>query len=116
MIDCRRATDEDEHDQIAYQQVIDAAITRYDAAYSTYGKSFASNVIESASAKSLRVSIVVDIDDDPKSTWWTTDTNSNPNDWGGEELVFQLWSYAHDVVHLPQRRHSTRRIDDHERG
>ena len=100
-IEDRYETDEFDHEHSAYHVEIGAAVARYTEAYRSYGARFEAAVREAADTRGVGVEVVVEIDDDPQSRWWADEVRSNPLQWDGDELIFQLWSDAHDVVPLP---------------
>lgn len=111
---------EDDQELIKFEQETAAAVSRYELSYRTYGASFAEAVGYAAEAVGLnRDLLVVAVDDDPMSTWWSHDATRNPVEWEWYELIIRLWNYAHDVVKLPNvdirlRTHDGNGADDHD--
>jgi hypothetical protein len=76
--------------------------TRYRDGYRRYAERFASAVRDAAAQiPGTHVEVVITVDADPLSAWWSDLAINNPNRDGGDELVFELWSAAHDAVALP---------------
>ncbi len=86
----------------AHQEEIEAAVARYTEAYRSYGVAVRGRGPRGGRHARASVSrLWSTFDDDPQSRWWADEVFSNPLQWDGDELIFQLWSDAHDVVPLP---------------
>lgn len=100
-IEGRYESDESEFGSAAYRSESESAVVRYTEAYRSYGSRFEAAVREAAHAHGVAVEVVVEIDDDPQSRWWADEVRSNPLQWAGDELIFEIWCEAHDGVPLP---------------
>jgi len=89
------------HEFEASDHELDAAIARYTDAYRSYGERFAAAVRDAAERMALTIQVTVEVDHDPQSDWWANPAISNPVLFENDDLVFQLWSEAHDAVSLP---------------
>lgn len=81
-------------------EVVTVAV-RYADAYRGYGEHFTHAVQAVAADMGLLVGATAMVDDSPESEWWAEPPVRNPLPYDGDELVFQLWSEAHDAVSLP---------------
>jgi hypothetical protein len=85
----------------AWDTEIDALTNRYVEEHSRYADRFMAAARAAARIGGISVDVVVTVDADPGSAWWSQSTVTNPSASTEDELELAIWYRAHDCVTLP---------------
>jgi hypothetical protein len=80
---------------------IDALTSRYVEEYQRYADRFTAAARAAARIRGLSVDVVVTVDADPASAWWSESAVTNASALTDDELELAIWLQAHDCVTLP---------------
>jgi hypothetical protein len=80
---------------------IDALTNRYVQEYRRYADRFTAVARAAARIRGISVDVIVTVDADPDSAWWSESTVTNPSALTEDELELAIWYQDHDCVTLP---------------
>lgn len=93
------AVEEDALD--AWDTEVDGLTNRYIEEYRRYADRFTAAAQAAARTKGLSVDVVVTVDADPVSAWWSESAVTNASALTDDEVKLAIWFQAHDCVTLP---------------